>query len=814
MASLIHSHSARIGLSGAAVLFGLSVQNLSTSTDSDESWEMPSFRPEARIAGPLAVFVAIAAPFLGGSVEPWSQGVILALFALGFCIAPPERAPHRYATAGLLAALLLACMSFFPSGAFGEAKSRQILEGELNIPLALTISPQPWISLESVVLLAGGILWWWWLITVLEPASEDRAQVARWTAIGVIALAAVALAEQAKWFQIPLWSDFAPLGPFPNKNQMGDLLGTWAVVAVACGVSSLRKRRWACALWFVGIVVLLWALLGTASRGGLGTFIGGLVVWGLIEAAYARRLRGIAIAIAAGLCALAIFFAFGGETFQRSLRFFAAVGESGTPDFRVPIFRDALHLIHESPWCGWGLCNFEPVFALYRQFSAVPSRVLHPESDWLWLVAEMGWLAPVIAGVLLIPSLRHSFRPSREPGSSILRAAAVGGVMFLMHGLVDVSGHRLGSALPGIMLLALGATVPIQAHGSAFSRTNFRIAGVFLLAIGFAWFAENQAKLVVPGRVGVSLSHQLSADANASEKFDTAEEVTTRALAWAPLDWELYFQRAVARIYQTDIDAAQQDFRRARRLEPSDPTVPLQEGELWIYFDPNRAAEAWAEALRRTPQDRSSLYSRMITAGSQRPEMRSVLRELAQGFPELRLRYLEIASAEELATELPSWLQAPTKLARWEPAQRQQFFMLWRRIPNRQPLLAFLESNPQFLREAWRPAAESKAQQGDMKDAVTLALRALPAPALPRVQESSLEAARRDFLLDPTNVAAGYRTFRAETSQRLYREALTTLDKLAHLPQRPAYLPYLRAQILAELGEWEAAWRELQGYQG
>ena len=43
-------------------------------------------------------------------------------------------------------------------------------------------------------------------------------------------------------------------------------------------------------------------------------------------------------------------------------------------------------------------------------------------------------------------------------------------------------------------------------------------------------------------------------------------------------------------------------------------------------------------------------------------------------------------------------------------------------------------------------------------------------------------------------------------------EALATLDKLARLPKPPAYLPYLRAQILAELEDWNAAWKEIQRY--
>src|SRR4029077_16729521 len=95
------------------------------------------------------------------------------------------------------------------------------------------------------------------------------------------------------------------------------------------------------------------------------------------------------------LLLLTALLLFGGQTFERfHLRDFISAGDS--TNFGWRIFHDTFRLIRNSPWCGIGFGNFESIFAIFRDASLGDRRVLHPESDWLWLWTELGWPAVVL----------------------------------------------------------------------------------------------------------------------------------------------------------------------------------------------------------------------------------------------------------------------------------------------------------------------------------------------------------------------------------------------------------------------------------
>lgn len=797
-----------------------------------------------------AVVLTSVAPFLGGSTERWSQGVILLVLSAAVLFFPARWLPGRMAWWTMGATVLLGAASLLPEEWFRAGVHGRLIS-ELQLNEAATVVPQPIPSLEALALLVAGLMWWWWTQAALR-STVDRERVARGVALGVVGLAACALAVGAGWLRLPFWLDFS-FGPFPNRNQTADLFGTWAVVVLACAVSAVRRRAYVAALlWGGGLGVLVIALQATSSRAGALMVIAGVSLWVFRESLSASKSRRFTIAFAAGLCCLALFFAFGTETLRRLGNFFAALDSAEAQDLRLLLARDALKLIHEAPWCGIGLGNFEAVFALYRDSSKIMARALHPESDWLWLIAEMGWLAPLLVLALVGPQLRNPFsarrgtndqervsdRESAKSGtglahsptsaiplrrlggsaslhaeeSAITSAAMIGGMLFLLHGLVDVSGHRLGSALPGILLLALGGRRRSIRLSSAAPWVS-SIVGVMLFGVGLLWVLESVGWIEVPGAVAVARARKAATEANGREDFEFARRETTRALAWAPLDWELYFLRAVAEVYQGDAEAAQLDFRRARRLEPTNPTVPLEEGRLWAFFDPSRCREAWAEVMARVPagSGQRGFFERMLEASEGQPaEVRATLRGLAVTNQELLLAYLATSQPGEFAAELQQLLRAQPRLGNLTSAQRQQWFALWARLGAGEQLVSFLGDNPGLLAEGWRSLAHVRARQGDFAGAVALSLERLSPPQLPALPELSLEAARRNFLSSPGDMAAGYQTFRAELEAGQGRDALATLEKLARFPQTPAYVRYWRAKLLAQLGDHKGAWEALQ----
>ena len=244
---------------------------------------------------------------------------------------------------------------------------------------------------------------------------------------------------------------------------------------------------------------------------------------------------------------LAGLLVFGGETIER---FHLRLGSEGAvdSDYRWLIFRDAWTMIQSSPWCGLGLGNFESVFALFRDASRGVTRSLHPESDWLWVWAEMGWPAVALLLAAALVFVRRAF-PLREGTNQRLRyTALVGAFLFALHGCVDVSGHRLGTFLAGTLLLGLAQFRPLAGGPSRWPPILFRGVGLLLGVVSIVWLVAWRNALPLPGYVGVENVKKAATIANRGHRFEEAIALTERGLAWAPLDWQLYFLRASARI--------------------------------------------------------------------------------------------------------------------------------------------------------------------------------------------------------------------------------------------------------------------------
>ena len=216
-------------------------------------------------------------------------------------------------------------------------------------------------------------------------------------------------------------------------------------------------------------------------------------------------------------------------------------------------------------------------------------------------------------------------------------AALIGTLLFALHGLVDVSGHRVGTAFAGIFLFGMTLRRPLRRRASVGLTNSFRVFGLVLVVVGLSWIVAVYREVPLPGSVGVDVEKHLASTANVGRSFNETIERSTRALVWAPLDWQLYFQRALGEVgAQRPPADALDDFRRARFLEPASFEVPYQEGVAWLMRDRLLALTAWREALRRAGAERPELYARMLsTAGTLNPGFSRTLEELGDTQPDL-----------------------------------------------------------------------------------------------------------------------------------------------------------------------------------
>ena len=285
----------------------------------------------------------------------------------------------------------------------------------------------------------------------------------------------------------------------------------------------------------------------------------------------------------------------------------------------------------------------------------------------------MGWpaLVLILAGAVLF--VRRAF-PLREGTNQRLRyAALVGGLLFLLHGFVDVSGHRFGTFLAGTLLLGLAQFRPLPSPPRRWPPVLFRFVGLLLAVVSLAWFFGFRGALPVPGRLGVENVKQAATVANRGHRFSEAISLVDHGLEWAPLDWQLYFLRAVARIGARESPAlALDDFRRARFLEPDAYQLPFEEGKAWLGWQPTLAITAWREALQRRGAEEAGIYALMLTdAAKYDAKVHAALREFAINRPGLTINYLEAATQRAIRGRHCMSCSQPTPNSSSSPPSRR-----------------------------------------------------------------------------------------------------------------------------------------------
>jgi hypothetical protein len=376
-------------------------------------------------------------------------------------------------------------------------------------------------------------------------------------------------------------------------------------------------------------------------------------MWTALVAWQRRSWKMMALGGSALLALSALLLVAGGPVAARF-----AGGADSQIAFRRLIWQDTLALIHAGPWCGVGLGDFEALFPFYRKASIIQQRVLHPESDWLWLAAEIGWLGVALALTALFACLRSAFPLEAGTLRRLRGAALAAGIAAALHGLIDVPAHRLGSALAALLVLALARREAPWAPDSRGAMALWRGLGLALLLAAVWWR---------PVSSGLADAEKLSQ----SGHFAKAEAAATDDLRRAPLDWGAYFTRAGARACTGRNLEALADFRRARLLEPDYADVPFQEGRFWARRAPKLALLAWSEALRRvSPPEDAVIFGAMFDAAPDDPGFRAGLLDLAEGRPALQLMWFLAAPAGEALARLP---EISTAASAWDEKQRAAF---------------------------------------------------------------------------------------------------------------------------------------------
>ena len=787
-----------------------------TSDQAESGYQRPGTSgpmPEAFLA-----LLPVLACFLGGATQKWGEGIIIALLGIFLVARPPRYSLGPAINLILFALLLWAAIAFLPAAWFFKPAWRAAFVDDFGISLPTTLSPQPWITGTCLVSLAAGLAWLYVMCSEELGLREARTALRVFTG-GVILLAALCVLLYLRHATLPFWHNQRGFGPFPNRNQTANLFGLTTIIALACGQDDLRKGRKRWIFWTIGLAILITAIILDFSRAGIGLLVAGSALW---LGAFSLRQRSpskIALVVSFLLLLFTSLLIFGGQTMERfHLQHLGGVDVSR--DFRWKIFADTFQLLRDSPWVGIGLGNFESVFATFRAASFSEQRALHPESDWLWMWSELGWVAIVLVIVACVMIGRKIF-PLREGTNQRYRLATlIAAILFAVHGLVDVSGHRAGTMFAAIFLFGLSIHRPFSCRPMGRMSILFRLLGLILLVVGASWLVATRGQQLFPGSVGVTNAKRLAVLANQGRDFNEAIRLTNIGLQWAPLDWELYFSRAIAEVPLKQTGNALADFRRARFLEPSSFELPLAEGTAWLSASqPALAATAWQEALRRAGAQRAAgVYARMLSNASLRsPELRRILEERGVSRHDLALPYLSQLTGDQFNRALTEALQNDPDLKSYSEPEKLALFSLWSDRGDGEMLERAIEQHPAWISYAWFGIAKYDASRNDFRAAYDLTQKYGEPALMPRMNSAAksdfdLLRLESQFRASPDNYAIGYALCRAQKQAGRADDALQTVRHFSERKGSPAYWRYLESQLWAEKQNYERAWKTWESF--
>jgi hypothetical protein len=737
------------------------------------------------------------------------MAILMALTGVIFVLFPPRRALPLFPTVVMTGLLLIAFLAFLPAGWFRVPAWRADLTS-LGAVLPSTRTAQPWITFQWTILLFMVLAWSYYLLASdWTRSGRDRTLVI--FAVGVLILGGLLVFAHVTGQRIPFWPDVPEFGFFPNRNQTSNVFGLAGIIIYALGLHRLQQHRPTWWLWLCSLSLICWALILNYSRSGIILFFGGAIVWHSWWLFQARERRGPLLA----LCAVALLFGVlllnGGKTLAR----FQSAEELSPRNGRVQIFRDALHLSREAPFLGVGLGNFRPLFSGARHYSLSTSEAVHPESDWLWGAVELGWFAPALTLLAIFWWLGRCFPFAPGTGRTLRVAALICGVAFAIHGLVDVSAHRLGTLWPALLMASLALYPERDSEASNLVSWIYRAIGVMLLAFAICWIASVAGTGRFPTTATVARLEREVEHAVSQGDYQRAFEQANEGLVLAPLDWLLYHHRGVAEaaLYHPRGEASR-DFTIARRIFGNWPDLYLREGNVWIELgEPDLAFEIWKEGMQKLGGNAVILYEGISNVVRKDPELRDQWFDLAGEDPRCLLMALSTATPVEFSLQLDRLLTANPDLKGFSPPELQTLFQIWLRSGDNLSLVEATAKNPDWKRIAFREVSRAYAGLQDYQQAYG-ALAHYGSPAkLPDVGAADIQSLGQRFKISADPGRDGLLLAVAEWRNRLGDDALRTITIASTSSRPPAELDYLASEIWASKGDWQKAWEARAKYE-
>jgi len=774
--------------------------------------EEPVQRPVWRgyLFGFPAVFLLI---LFGGSHNPLALGLALILPGAATIARPRFKSLGPWVDLPALAFLVLLLSAFMPTWMTGMAEWRQTSAEVFGFQAGSLHSVQGRISFETWLLVFAGFVWLYSAAS-WEVNFTGRRRLMLWVSLALCGFAGFAIWGNQANFRYPGAADATAFSFFPNRNQTANFLALGGVAAFGFAMEGLRSRKLAHFVGLAATCLCLFALILSVSRAGILLYFLGLLIW------FVFRIRRTKVSVFAKVgfpLVLLLFSVFLTSNESSSLRIRSLLSAPGEmrSEFRPLVYRDTVDMIGAAPLIGHGIGNFAAVFPQYREASRNDHRVVHPESDLLWLGSEGGLLALGIFACFLAGFFMACRRTGRGASDMHRVTCLTAVILFLLHALVDVPAHRAGTVY--FAVLFAGLALPPRSEAKALFRHALvpRLAGVAMVAVGLLWFVGGLSGLSTYSETAVRNHEERVEEAVGIADYASAERALRSWVDIRPLDWRAHFRLGQVELASTgNIEEAAVHFRRARFFEPVLGVVPLKEGFAWLSVDRGRAVSAWRAALARELNNPKQAFEGMVRASLDDPEMRRRMIELSRMETRFRLWLLAYLDGEALMEEIRRERERETDLSHLAPSDRVRLVEIWINRGDVEAAEAFLEAHGDELPRGWWLKSLAYKNLARFEDAVMAIRKGLPAEVIPETETGGfqVERAHRIFMTGNRNLASGTALLRHYVDEGDYEKALAVANRLLEAKDPPPYAAYWRAETLYRMGDLIESWYAFEWY--
>lgn len=766
--------------------------------------------------GWVLISVVFLSVFLAGGRPLWAQGIVCLGIGLLWSFQTPAKLPSKQVVVMLALLAAMPLFAYLPGAWFGMPSWRETLLKFPAITQSAFITPQPWLTFQAYLLWLSGLALAAWC-ACQDWDHYNRGTLARMYAGGMLGITIFAIFGHSTGYQPSWWISTDGFGPFINRNQWGSAMGFAGVVAVALIHQCIRQEHKQGAIfWAIALAVFIGGVISNGSRGGVVVLVGGGFAYWALYGLIRQQYRYAAVGISFLLIAFALFALGGGPLLERfvDLRGLAEGGMS--EDFRLQFYRMVMTMVAASPLAGFGLGNFENVFPFYLDFEPLfDRRPVHPESSWLWLASEGGWLLLVVVAVAIVVLVLHGFSARKSRGATIRAVGLACAVMLAFNSAFDVSGHRLGTLFPILVISTLALPSAKTGEFSWLLRIAAKLLGATLAAVGLLWTLGGWGFSLLAAVQGTATLQQKAHDAMKAGRGDEAVGLLERSEKLRPLDWGAHWTLSEWQLQQGKLEPAWQEFQAANALLPYLHWTVQQGAEKWMIPSPGRAASAILEAMRKAPEaKRPEIYGIFLSKSRDNPPLRATLMRLFPDKDEFEFVRIQQAEPGAAAKRLKRLVARTDNLSR---APEQIISPVLRMMLDRNQLDeidTIVSENPRLKRTAWDVLYERELRGNRTKDALDIYFNFGPKPAVPApLNRSDLRSVERAAALAPLDLSTSIAYYQALVGVQRDKDAMWQLRRIMELPNAPAYIWFLAAQMAYNDSDYNESLKLLRAYQ-